>query len=425
MKKILILLLLLLLVGCTSGEVPEIPGTVPVQGEATIPEEPTPPAKTSPEQLPEIIPEQEPEILPEPPIDPKTETINAILESLTLEEKVGQLFFVRCPSSGQIDAIEQYHLGGYLLFLRDFQTPAGDWLTGKELRDTLTSYQSASTIPLLIGVDEEGGTVARATRNPNLYPAKRKSPRSIYQNGGMSAIHEDAYEVGSMLLSCGINVNLAPVADVSTDANDFIYDRTIGADAETTAVYVTYALRGMNECSVQYSNETRVRKLGSVLKHFPGYGSNADTHTGIAVDERPYETFLNFDFLPFLAGIEAGADSVLVSHNIVTCMDPSFPASLSPEVHRILREDLGFEGVILTDDLAMDAVKKYAKDGSAAVLAILAGNDMIVTGDFATQITEVLSAIEDGTIPMELIDSAVRRVLSWKYELGLLEVNHD
>ena len=108
-----------------------------------------------------------------------------------------------------------------------------------------------------------------------------------------------------------------------------------------------------------------------------------------------------------------------------TCMDAALPASLSPEIHRILREELGFEGVILTDDFAMDAVDRYTEDGSAAVLAILAGNDMVVTSDFEEEIPLVIAAAEDGTIPMDMIDSAVRRVLSWKYELGLLEGNHD
>ena len=160
--------------------------------------------------------------------------------------------------------------------------------------------------------------------------------------------------------------------------------------------------------------------IGSVLKHFPGYGNNVDTHTGIAVDERPYETFVESDFLPFEAGIAAGADSVLVSHNIVGSMDSTLPASLSPEVHRVLREELGFSGVVLTDDLAMDAVEAYAEDGSVAVLAVLAGNDMIITTDYRTQIPLVIAAVEEGTIAESAIDQAVSRVLGWKYDLGLL-----
>ena len=126
------------------------------------------------------------------------------------------------------------------------------------------------------------------------------------------------------------------------------------------------------------------------------------------------------DFLPFQAGIDAGAGCVLVSHNVVESMDDTLPASLSPEVHRILRQELGFTGVTLTDDLAMDAVEAYAEDGSVAVLAVLAGNDMIVTTDFEDQIPLVIAAVESGAIDEAVIDQAVSRVLGWKYDLGLL-----
>ena len=160
--------------------------------------------------------------------------------------------------------------------------------------------------------------------------------------------------------------------------------------------------------------------MGSVLKHFPGYGNNVDTHTGIAVDERPLETFLSSDFLPFKAGIDAGAGAVLVSHNIMTCADHTLPASLSPAVHQLLRDKLGYTGVVMTDDLAMDAVAQYAKDGSAAVLAVLAGNDLLISSDYQTQIPQVLAALQDGTIDETLIDAAVTHVLLWKMQLGLL-----
>ena len=132
------------------------------------------------------------------------------------------------------------------------------------------------------------------------------------------------------------------------------------------------------------------------------------------------ESFESSDLVPFAAGVAAGADSVLVSHNIVNCMDPDLPASLSPEVHRVLREELGFTGVALTDDLAMDAVEAYAEDGSVAVLAVLAGNDMIVSTDYRTQIPLVLEAVAEGVISKAMIDQAVSRVLGWKYDLGLL-----
>lgn len=414
MKRLIlyILTLTLLLCGCGKTPLPEVSDTVPVHGTELIPEQtPEPPPEPEPPSLP---PEPAPD--PEPPPDPKTETVTALLETMTIEEKVGQLFFVRCPAAEQIEKISEYHLGGYLLFTRDFKNQAGEWLTEEEFTAKIASYQAASAIPLLLGVDEEGGTVARASRNPNLFPEKRKSPQTVYKNGGMGAILQDTFDYNSRLLTLGINVNFAPVADVSANSADFIFDRTIGLNAVETAAYIEAVVAQMNQCRIN----GELRAIGSVLKHFPGYGNNIDTHTGIAVDTRPYETFVNGDFLPFIAGINAGAGAVLVSHNIVTSMDASLPASLSARVIRILREELQFDGVILTDDLAMDAVKQYAEGGQAAVLALLAGNSMIVTTDFETQIGEVLSALENGELTVEIIDSAVRCVLNWKYDLGLL-----
>ena len=136
------------------------------------------------------------------------------------------------------------------------------------------------------------------------------------------------------------------------------------------------------------------------------------------------ETFETSDLLPFKAGIEAGAPFVLVSHNIVNCMDPELPASLSPAVHKILREECGFDGIAITDDLAMDAVKAYAKDGAVAVLALQAGNDMVVTTDYRTQIPAVIAAVQEGTLEESVIDDACLRVLRCKDTfLGIPENN--
>ena len=153
----------------------------------------------------------------------------------------------------------------------------------------------------------------------------------------------------------------------------------------------------------------------SVMKHFPGYGDNVDTHTGIAIDERPYSTFQNSDFLPFISGIESDGPAILVNHNIVKCMDSDLPASLSKNVHNILREELNFTGIIMTDDLAMDAVKTYVENGEAAVQALLAGNDMIITSDFETHRKEVLKALQQNIISEDTINTAVKRILACKY----------
>ena len=201
------------------------------------------------------------------------------------------------------------------------------------------------------------------------------------------------------------------MADVSTDPGDFIYDRSLGLDASSTADAVSSIVTSMSACGI-----------GSVLKHFPGYGNNVDTHTGIAVDERPLETFETADFLPFQAGIQAGGGktAVLVSHNIMTAVDGALPASLSPAVHDLLRTDLDFDGVVMTDDLAMEAVAAYAADGAVAVMALEAGNDLVITTDYRTQIPKVIEAVASGALAEDTIDTACRRVLTWKQALGLI-----
>ncbi len=405
--KILFCLLIILFVISACGQENEqeaLTAAVISEGAAALDDAVPPPPE----------PESEPE--PEPEPDPKQAVVESILSEMDLEEKVGQMFFVRCPELFAKEKISQYQLGGYLLFSRDFQGK-----DEQQVIDMINAYQAEATIPLLIGADEEGGTVVRLSRNNRLFPEKFKSPQALYSTGGLEAIQNDALDKSAGLLRYGVNVNFAPVADVSTDPADFIYDRAFGQDAATTAEYVSTVVSAVNGWTFQEESDEKNVKLGSVLKHFPGYGNNVDTHTGIAIDNRPYEQFEQSDFLPFRSGIEAGAGAVLVSHNIVNCMDPDFPASLSAGVHRILRDELNFNGVILTDDLAMDAVEAYAADGSVAVLAVLAGNDMIVTTDFEAQIPLVIDAVRAGLIDETMLDEAVTRVLSWKYDLGLLQ----
>ena len=360
-------------------------------------------AEPSPAPAPPTAYEPSPSPVPEPPVDP----LEKFLDSMTLAEKVGQLFFVRCPAENAAEDVSTYHLGGYILFGRDTKDK-----TANELIQAIQSYQDAAAVPLLIGVDEEGGTVVRVSSNPHLRSEKFASPQRLYSLGGMERVVADAREKDVLLDALGFNVNLAPVADVSSNPNDFIYPRAFGRDAPATA----------NDVSAVTAQMT-ADGMGSVLKHFPGYGNNEDTHTGIAVDERPYEDFVNSDFLPFSAGFKSGGamTAVLVSHNIVECMDGELPASLSPNVHRILREELGFDGVVMTDDLAMEAVSAYAGDGAVAVMALEAGNDLVLTTDYRTQIPKVIEAVENGTLNKAVIDAACLRVLRWKQALGLLE----
>ncbi|NLO62527.1 MAG: beta-hexosaminidase [Clostridiaceae bacterium] len=328
-----------------------------------------------------------------------------ILSEMSTRQKVGQMFFASWVNGDVQAETEKWHFGGIVLFAPDFEKSDPE-----SVRAAIVSYQEASEIPMLIGVDEEGGTVVRISRFPQFREDRYMSPQALFERGGMDAIRADTADKSEFLLYLGINVNLAPVCDVSTDSTDFIFKRSFGKDAEATAEYAKVVVAEMKQAGI-----------GCSLKHFPGYGNNADTHTGIAEDLRDYESFVRSDFMPFRSGIEAGAGSVMVSHNIIFCMDKELPASLSPEVHRILREELGFDGVIMTDDLSMGAIKDHAGDRRAAVLAILAGNDMLIGSSYAEQIPEVLDALQSGEIDEEIIDEAVIRILLWKMDLGLIE----
>lgn len=411
MKKALIVFLCVLLTGCapTSGTSAQSTGSQSTPQDSSVQSSDSSSQDSSSGAPDASQDSEEPPSQPDPSVtsgstENQDQIIEELLSTMTVEEKVGQMFFVRCPDTGGVEAVSQYKLGGYILFGRDFKDK-----TAEQVRNDISSYQSASGVPLLIGTDEEGGTVVRASSNPNLFSHRGLSPQALFAEGGMDSIIQDARQKSVTLLGLGVNVNLAPVADVSTDPNDFIYDRSFGQDAQATAEYVSNVVKTMD-----------AEGIGSVLKHFPGYGNNVDTHTGVAIDERPYETFQTSDYLPFTAGIQAGADAVLVSHNVMSCVDNQLPASLSPAVHNELRSTLGFQGVIMTDDLAMDAVAAYAGDQSPAVMAVKAGNDMIITTDFQTQIPEVVQAVKSGEIDEAQIDQSVTRVLQWKYDLGLL-----
>ena len=387
MKKFFCVILCLLLCGCSVQPMPK------ASSRATLPPEPSAQVTTQP---PTQVPTQAPTRPPDP--------VDLLLSGLTTEEKVGQLFLARCRKDTAAEDIAQYHLGGLVLFDRDTEDE-----TPESLRQTLERYQKAATIPLLIAVDEEGGSVVRISDKPAFRDAPFSSPRSLYEGGGMEALRTAEVEKDALLSDLGINVNLAPVCDITTDPAAFLYDRSLGQSPELTCQWVQIAVE-----------EGQTYGIGCVLKHFPGYGNNADTHVGIAIENRSLEELEAQDLLPFAAGMEAGCGAVMMSHIQVTALDAEYPASLSPAVHRYVRETMGYNGVLVTDDLVMDAISVPYGVGEAAVLAVLAGNDLLISSDFPEQYAAVLEAIREGRISEEQIDNAVRRVLLWKQSLGLL-----
>lgn len=387
MKKFFCVILCLLLCGCSVQPMPK------ASSRATLPPEPSAQVTT---QSPTQVPTQAPTLPPDP--------VDLLLSGLTTEEKVGQLFLARCRKETAAEDIAQYHLGGLVLFDRDTEDE-----TPESLRQTLERYQKAATIPLLIAVDEEGGSVVRISDKPAFRDAPFSSPRSLYEGGGMEALRTAEVEKDALLSDLGINVNLAPVCDITTDPAAFLYDRSLGQGPELTCQWVQIAVE-----------EGQTYGIGCVLKHFPGYGNNADTHVGIAIENRSLEELEAQDLLPFAAGMEAGCGAVMVSHIQVTALDAEYPASLSPAVHRYIRETMGYNGVLVTDDLVMDAISVPYGVGEAAVLAVLAGNDLLISSDFPEQYAAVLEAIREGRISEEQLDNAVRRILLWKQSLGLL-----
>lgn len=323
-----------------------------------------------------------------------------ILEKMSLEEKIGQMLFSSMPSEDPAGFAKQYHLGGYVLFGSDFERKTPD-----DVISFIDDCAGADDIPLAIAVDEEGGTVVRVSSKELLSDYEFKSPREYYEEGGLELVYEHEEKKAQLLSSLHIDVNFAPVCDISVDPDDFMYDRSIGLSPVDTAVYVA-----------RVTQIYQKNNVSATLKHFPGYGNNEDTHTGIAFDERLYSSFENSDFIPFQSGIDAGAELVMVSHNIVTCMDSTCPASLSENVHAILRSELGFSGIIITDDLEMDAITDYTGDYTPFVTAVRAGNDMMIIGCYQAEeaIQSISQAVENGIIDIEQIDDAVQRILAWK-----------
>ena len=386
-----LLLILLFLTACGGEMIPPPP------------EEPD----VSPAETPETPPEQEEEEAPE---DPGEAALQALLKGMTLEEKAGQLFFVRVPAENALEDIMTYHLGGYLLFGRDTQDK-----TANDLIQTIASWQAEAVehgtgIPLLVGVDEEGGTVARASRNPNLFPEKCKSPQKLFAEGAWEAIEQDAVDKNSGLLSYGINVNFAPVADVWWNSDNTVVEkRSFGSDPELVAQMTAEAVKGLQEHGVS-----------ATLKHFPGHGGTSkDSHDEIASVSETIQEMDKKDLVPFKAGIEAGADQVMIGHICTPkASDEDIPATFSYFwVTEVLRAYLGFEGVAITDALNMGAITQKYTSAEASIKALEAGADMLLMPEnFEEAYQGVLEAVKDGTLKEARVDESLARIFRLKYK---------
>lgn len=344
--------------------------------------------------------------------------IDTYISKMTLDQKIGQMFVARTSQDtdkARAD-ITKYNLGGLIVYGVDFTSVEGK--TANEAQNNfkmkMQSFQNSASLPLLIGVDQEGGAVSRLSQNPLIANGRSfPSPQTAYANGGMANVTKEASEVGTILKNLGINWNYAPVADSTPDTSSFIYGRTFGQDYLATAKYITNVIPAWQNAGV-----------AATLKHFPGYGSAIDTHTDFAVVTKSKEDFEKEDLLPFKSGITAGADSVMIAHIVMQAVDPVYPASLSRKVVTdLLRNDLGYNGLIITDALEMGAIKQFAQEHDQVpvdVLAVEAGNDCIMNNDYETAIPQIHAAVTNGTIKESEINEHVFRILDLKRKLGLL-----
>jgi len=322
------------------------------------------------------------------------------VKTMTLKEKIAQLLLVRYPEKNQQQILQKYQFGGFIFYEKDFKNK-----TEKEVQEMITSLQKTASIPLLTAVDEEGGSVIRISSNSKLVSEPFKSSQELYALGGFQKIKEDTERKSKILANLGINLNLAPVVDVSTDQDDYMFKRSFGKNTELTALYAKSVIEASKKAEVSYT-----------LKHFPGYGKNIDTHLNTSIDNRTLQDIFKKDLPPFSSGIKAGAEAVLISHNIVNCIDEENPASLSPNIHNLLYKDLQYTGITITDDIAMGALNKIDQP---TLKAILVGNNIIITTNYETSIHELETSIEKGIITEEFIDKLATNVLAWKYYKGL------
>ena len=319
-----------------------------------------------------------------------------ILNNMTRNEKIGQMFLPRYSLETSDYQIKKYSPAGFVLFANNLINH-----TENDLINELNQRQKMSKIPLVFGVDEEGGTVCRVS----LYFRKEKfpSPRESYLKGGIKEILSIEQEKRNLLKKLKFNYNLAPVADISLNESDYMYARTLGENVSLTTNYI-------NSVIDSYNNDN----FSCCLKHFPGYGNNINTHDDIAHDYRSIEYLKNNDLIPFINGVKHNVPMIMVSHNIIVNMDEEYPSSISKKMHDLLRYEYGYTGLILTDSLSMGAITKYTKNISASVLAVLAGNDIIVTSTFEEHINDVIKAVENKEIDMNIIEKAAKRVIAWK-----------
>lgn len=337
------------------------------------------------------------------------ELIEEYLSNMPLEDKVSQLFFVQPEALTGVDtavqasdvtkeALQEYAVGGIVMFSKNIQDR-------DQICAMLANLQAYSKYPLFLGVDEEGGSlVARVANSGTISVPTFPNMMEIGNTGNPEEAYEVGRTIGTYLKDLGFNLDFAPIADVLVNPeNQVIGERAFGSDAELVAKMVKRVVEGLQE-----------QEVSAVLKHFPGHGgTEADSHEGTAILNRTLEELRSEEFLPFQSGIEAGADMIMVGHiSVPEVTGDDTPATLSETVITdLLRNELGFDGIIITDSMSMGAIVDHYGPGEAAVQVIRAGGDMILMPqDFVEARQAVLEAVYQQEITEERINESLRRI---------------
>jgi len=340
--------------------------------------------------------------------------INLIVQNMTLDQKLGQMMIVQFVGPNySLDIstmISQYHVGAVLLFT------ANNNISDKaQLKGLIQQMQSNISIPMIVAIDQEGGMVDRLKALDGPRSAAADIGATNDPGKAKAAGIQDAQD----LASYGFNLNLAPVVDVTNVYNPQLYDRTYGNNAALVTKMAQAYLQGLQQSG----------KVSGTLKHFPGLGDvGVDPHSGMPDLYRSKSDLEAIDWVPYQTLIQQGnVRAIMVTHEIVHAIDSSIPSSLSSKVVTgILRNELGFQGVIMTDSLTMEGITAYYTEDQAAAVAVEAGSDLLMgastPADVASMIQGIKQAIDSGTISQQRIDDSVRRVLMLKYQMGLLPI---
>lgn len=385
------------------------------------------PSKTSentPSKVPNIKPENSPlpsktpQKTPNRPEKTTDEIVQSILNKMTLEEKIGQVFMMslrNLPDTKDAviltDAakqrIEKNHLGGIILFAENLKNIP-------QAKKLIEDAQSVSKYPMFIAVDEEGGAVSRLNPNTALHSTKLPTNSEIGSTGDPELAKKAGKVIAEEIEALGFNMDFAPIADVNSNPkNPVIGVRSFSSNPKVAAEMVEAEVEGMHESN-----------MITVLKHFPGHGdTSSDTHTGAVIVYHTKKRLDQIEFVPFISGIKSGTDGIMTAHiQVPNVTHNNMPASLSKEIQtNILRNELNFKGLIITDSLSMGAISKYCSPSKAAILAFQAGADiLLMPSDIEAAYSGFLKAVNDGTISKERLDESVKRILELKQERGIL-----